>query len=609
MKKILLSLSLLLVLFMGNITSTKAIDNAYYYREYNVNIKVNEDNTVEVTETMTVFFNERRHGIIRSIPTKWELYRADGSSTRVKAVMTDIKCSTTCNVEVDGDFKNIRLGDEDEYVTGDVVYGIKYTYNLGSDKLDYADEFYYNIVGSGFDTRIDRLNFEISFPKDFDTSMIGFSTGPEGSIGYNPDYLSYSVDSNIIKGTYYNTLEAYNAFTIRVELEDGYFKGVDPSINYLCYLIPIIGLVVIFIMWLKYGKEKKYVTTIEFDAPEGFNPLDVALIYNGRLRIDHLLSLIVYLAEKGYIKISETSTSKLNKDSSFKLFKVKEYDGDNQYEQAFMDILFEDKDEVTKSHIEVNCSVKLFELCKSYEKDNRPALIKKGNNKRIAIGIFIIVATFLNFYLAVKDYSILSILFYFVPLIGISVFICTIDTMHNISGKIMISIWSFMFSIVPSVMVLLSILDYIEIVGLLSLITFTVTIIEIFLLKFMSKRTETANEMYGRIKGLRKFIKTAELSRLQLLVNENPTYFYKLLPYALVLNLNKKWIEKFTDIRLDNPDFYNGRDNFYFHCMAFNHYIVNTSTAIMSRNTHSGSGSSGGGFSGGGGGGGGSSSW
>ena len=57
-------------------------------------------------------------------------------------------------------------------------------------------------------------------------------------------------------------------------------------------------------------------------------------------------------------------------------------------------------------------------------------------------------------------------------------------------------------------------------------------------------------EMLGKIKGFKNFLATAEKDRLEALVNQNPTYFYDILPFMYVLGISNKWIEQIEDITL-----------------------------------------------------------
>ncbi|MDE7422722.1 MAG: DUF2207 domain-containing protein, partial [Lachnospiraceae bacterium] len=114
------------------------------------------------------------------------------------------------------------------------------------------------------------------------------------------------------------------------------------------YPVLIILLCIVFVLiagglWIKYGKDDAIVEIIEFHPPEGYNSAEVGFLYEGSAETKSILSLLVYLANKGYLEISETEKNELyKKTKSFKLTKVKEYDGDNEFEKIFFQGLFKD---------------------------------------------------------------------------------------------------------------------------------------------------------------------------------------------------------------------------------------------------------------------------
>ena len=130
--------------------------------------------------------------------------------------------------------------------------------------------------------------------------------------------------------------------------------------------------------------------------------------------------------------------------------------------------------------------------------------------------------------------------------------------------------------------------------------------------------------MYGRIKGFRNYLKTAEKEKLEEMVEKYPTYFYDILPYTYVLGISNKWIKKFETIAIRQPEWYDSGTSFNMSSFAssFNRTMSTVSSSMTSSPSSSGggsdfggssgggsSGSSGGGSSGGGSGGGGGSSW
>lgn len=121
--------------------------------------------------------------------------------------------------------------------------------------------------------------------------------------------------------------------------------------------------------------------------------------------------------------------------------------------------------------------------------------------------------------------------------------------------------------------------------------------------------------MLGRINGFKNFLESAEKEKLEELVNDNPEYFYNILPYAYVLGVSDKWMKKFEGITMEAPHWY--YSYYPYSYITFGRFMRNTmSTAsnymvAMPKSSGSGGGfsSGGGGFSGGGVGGGGGGSW
>ena len=147
--------------------------------------------------------------------------------------------------------------------------------------------------------------------------------------------------------------------------------------------------------------------------------------------------------------------------------------------------------------------------------------------------------------------------------------------------------------------------------------TLILTLIILALVSIMDRRTELGIHYLGKLIGLKRFIETAEKDRLEMMVHDDPTYFYKILPYAYVLNVSDVWSKKFESIAIEQPDWYVGSTphlNSYLFMRNFSHTLssmnqVMTSIPQSSGKGGGGFGGGGGGFSGGGFGGGGGGSW
>lgn len=604
--------------FMVDIVEETLIGkNGYSIEAYDIKMVVNENNTFDITETITANFDVQKHGIIRKIPLRNKIVRLDGTSSSNRAEITNISVDNNYSVSKSNGMYNIQIGDPDKTLMGKQTYVIKYTYNIGKDPINGYDELYYNIIGNEWDTVIDNLTFSITMPKDFDASKLGFSYGNEGST--ESEKAQYTVNGNQITGSYDGILNPGEAFTVRCELPEGYFVGAkNPTNNtdYLMFVAPAISLIISFIFWFLFGRDKKTVETVEFYPPQGFNSLEVGFIYKGKADKTDVTSLLIYLADKGYIQISETEEKFLFSSSKgFKITKLKEYDGNNVNERLFLEGLFKKSNynEVTLSELYNNFYITVNQILTNVNsKENKQKIFeKKSTNKKIFVILLMLASYILITTIPTLTYGSLQELIFglLFPGIGFSVLFAMVFGDNNITIKIFGIFWGLLFGGIPWLTIILPVISQ-EPLYLIGYLFGVICIIGMALcLKYLPKRTTYGLELLGKIKGFKTYLETAEKSRLESMVLQNPNYFYDILPYAYVLGVSDKWISKFEGITLSAPNWYTGSGTFSVATFGtFMNTAMTSANAAMSSSPSS-SGSSGGGSAGGGSGGGGGSSW
>ena len=330
----------------SNASSAMSSNNLYKYRynnydyeitSYNIDMVVNENNTFDITETITAYFNVSKHGIFRKIPLKNSITRLDGTKSNNRAQITNISVSENYTTSNESGYKVIKIGDANRTLTGSQTYTINYTYNIGKDPVKNADELYFNLIGDEWDTTINNISFKIKMPKSFDNSLLGFSSGQTGST--NSSNVRYNVIGNTITGTVNNTLTPGEALTVRLTLPDKYFVGAGLKMDKFSIFVIAVCLTCVFVafrLWSKYGKDEQVIETVEFYPPEGYNSAEVGFLYEGKSSDESIISLLIYLANKGYLKIEETEEKMLfSKSKGFRITKLKEYDGNNECEKIF----------------------------------------------------------------------------------------------------------------------------------------------------------------------------------------------------------------------------------------------------------------------------------
>ena len=603
----------------------------YNITAYDVDIYVTEGNVLKVTEKIDTNFKSAKHGIIRNIPLTGTVRRSDGSKGSFRAKISNIKVSD--NYTKTTSFTNgqklveLKIGDADTTLRGNKSYTISYDYALGDDKVSDYDELYYNIIGTQWDTTISNVTFSIHMPKDFDTSKIGFTHGTQGSS--QTDGITYEVDGNTITGEYNSDLSSYNGLTVRIELPEGYFviKDYQKYIDYAVIAL-FIGLVVItFVLWLKNGKDRPVVETVEFYPPEDLNSAELAQVYKGEVRGQDVTSLLIYLANKGYLKIKEEDKKGLiSTYKAITFVKLKEYDGENYSEKTFFDGIFKYGDEVPISKLEDRFYVTQGKIVNhiNSKKNIEKVIDKKSRKSKTITTVFeflVLIVTCLTLGMATGDISnsLFSLPFVICSLAMIKAgvgFFKKKEAGGIVVGAMLIFM-SFCFFCSSQTMVLVesdgfSSADWLVLgIGVVSIILL------IIFEAIMPARTEYGTKMLGKIRGFKRFLETARKEELERLVEENPSYFYDILPYTYVLGVSSKWIKKFETMNLRSPDWYDSANAFTVSDFgrSINNAFNTTNSAMSSSPSSSGSssggggGSSGGGLSGGGSGGGGGSSW
>src|SRR5574344_2092124 len=149
-----------------------------------INIKVNENNSFDITESISPWFIYPSHGICRKIPITSNIAIYNSKITIPTAKITNLKVNDKFSTKIGSDYKKIMIGDKNNLITGSKDYKISYTYNMRSDelmkKLNGKDEFYFNVIGNEWNAGFINPTFKIIMPKPFDESKVSFYTGYYG---------------------------------------------------------------------------------------------------------------------------------------------------------------------------------------------------------------------------------------------------------------------------------------------------------------------------------------------------------------------------------------------------------------------------------------------
>lgn len=627
MKRHLLTFLTLLLFLTAQAQDT---DNGYRIVDWVYQAQVHKDNSWTVAESMTVEFQEPRHGIYRYIPRLFTRHHAQQGGESEYTYLCNIE-----DVRVDGADMQlndaddqqenliIRIGSADREVTGRQKYTIRYTLVYPEDRYPSGDELVHTVLGTDCNTSIDHFSFDIRFDEPLPAGLtLHALSGSWGSNGNDlhvmPKVSMHSIHDELTH------IPPFQGITLQADLPEGFWQGarsVSPIPAYLCW-----GAFFVFLLctlgYQLLHHRKRPLMVIEYNAPEGISSAEVGTIIDDSADQSDLTSLIIWWASKGHLKITET-----DKKQDIRLTVLKPLPTDSPtYQQIFWNVFFKKSQSVLLSalgdkHEEI--AKAQIELEKHFHGE-RKLVQTKWSAFWSATGMY--VCAFLTFCLCS------SITSWNTTDMGQGVLFCYIggfiamvtrmwqsdsDAFRSKKQKL---IRMLIYPALAAVcLCIFQFLAYNENDYLLPLSAFQTMIVGVWLVAMLGGRlkqdTEYRKEKMSLLLGFKEFIKKAEMPMLKAQVDENPSYFYDVLPYAIVFGLSKKWQKQFESIDMPTPNWYEGRGNAHISSLMvadrLSHHINDAIIRQVQASSHDpkGSSSSTSSFVGGGGGGGGVGSW
>lgn len=632
-----------MLLLLPLMAMASEVDTAYVINKWMYEAQVHEDNTWTVTETMTVTFSEERHGIYRYIPRKFVRNRADGDYSYATEVLdVDVVGETHEEEGADDEQDNyvIRIGDADNVVSGQHQYIIKYTLQYPDDRVTTHDELIHTLLGADCNTTIGRFEYVIRFdkalPKGFGKQLKTYS-GEWGQDG-NVLNVAPAVAEKTISGVV-DSIAPFNAITIAANLPEGYWQGeysVSDSATKVWYILFATAFGIMLVLLLMHPRRRPTVV-YEYNAPEGISSAEVGVIIDDQTDFSDMTSLVVWFASKGYLKITETEIEGKKKDTEITLTKRKELEADApKYQRAFWEVLFGEgknaKDSVVLSKLgdrHEQITQAMLALSAHFKGERK---LTSVNLKMLGMWLLCIIAgvgalmTSSSVARVGESQTLYGLVLWAFPILFATILRLVLSNYDMIKKRMWLyaQLVACVAAAAIDLMIMYAIFDnpndLIVDRDMMGLVTICGWVI-VALSGRMITDSRYRLEKMSLLLGFRDFIEKSELPMLKAQVDENPSYFFDVLPYAMVFGLTDKWLKQFKELDIQCPDWYESsvttrQLNGY---MLADHLIHSTSKSMMSTlqvSSHdpnagksSGGGGFSGGFSGGGGGGGGVRSW
>ncbi|MDO4177339.1 MAG: DUF2207 domain-containing protein, partial [Bacillota bacterium] len=518
---------------------------------FNVDIDVHVNNSYDYTETVGTVFNTAGHGIYRNIPETW-----DGISESVHSGWCSSDPVQTSSEE---GFYILQMGSGEKYISGNHEFKYGYTITMRDDRETDYDLLYIDLLPTDWQTPIESTDIKVHLPKKIDKDALTLYGGAYGSEEF-PEKIRWDYDGKKTIRVSADNLEQGEGITLMVKLPEGYWVGQkDTSGTRTAAMVIIFLSFIAFVaVWALFGRRQHIVETVEFHPPKGVTPAEIGLIIDGSLDKKDMMSMFMYFAQKGYLKIKE-------KKKDFQFIKVKGLDED---EPRFAKIMFEgifhdDKEIADSDQMGMYFGQNYLAACTALEDEVGSVMPEKSKWAQKIGGIMLYVIPIIIAFLA-EAYTLRDQ--------GIGVAAALLGAVAafmagklrksyrnrnsgKTSGKRFIRC---IYWMIDALFLMGAAFGWGESFesGAIGMILFLVLAACHVFNIYYDRLSSHSLELMGKILGLKSFIKTAELDKLNELVEEDPEYFFNVLPYAYVMGLTDKWAKKFENIHIEIPSWF-----------------------------------------------------
>lgn len=480
--------------------------------DYHSHIEIQADASVIVNETITVRSLQRqiRRGIYRDFPTRYR--DRFGNRVRVDFEVLEVLRDGQSEPWFTESLSNgVRVNTGDDRVlpgAGDYTFTIRYRTTRQLGFFEEHDELYWNVTGLGWDFRIDQASAEVHLPESVPSDRIRLDsyTGPAGSkssharaVSPGPGVAHFETTQPLPRG---------HGLTIAV----GFPKGIvaEPSgrdrfiwllVDNRALIVLLLGSIGILVFywraWLTKGRgPAPGVIIAQYEPPASYSPAGLRYVVKERYDQGAFTADLVALATKGLVTI-ERDKRFFGDRWSLNRSDQPEIDDLPPSEAALLKALF-----AQGKRVELKKSNKTAERMQAVLKAHRKAIHDRYQGRYIEPNHATVIAGW-----------------------SLSILLAVV-TLLLAGGSAMAFI----------------------IIGLVGLVF--VNVIFTFL---MPAPTEEGRKLRDHAEGLKRYLSVAEkeeLSRLEMPQADapelTPQRYEFLLPFAMSLNVESAWTDKFT---------------------------------------------------------------
>lgn len=523
----------------------------YTIKSYTSEYDLQKDGTLKVRETINVSFNERRHGIYRNIPYKY----SNGYSTPIKNVKVIWENFTTSK---NWDNFQIKIWDKDKTIIWDHEYIMEYDIKKTVRTFSWWQELYWNLLWLEWNTPVNKYSFKLQLPEDVKISDEDFY------VVYWPKWSKTKLDAHIEDNSiiidHPMNIWANQAVTIWIKFPQNTFewsvldkvstfifwtpewfygtkfgKLIKPFISKIINILNTILSIVLVILLifsflisnLKIVLEPKHLRTkrknlrdvIHYTPPKWYSPIEINLLYNRYPSTEIITTALYTRVAEWYMKVNvEKKFFWLKKATSFEVIKQKEDFWKKERKTFRKDLEKGLWNRIVPEGI-TNIEWNVF-------KHNIDSIKFIANKMFVYLRHELIPEIYYKRYENTKQTKVSLSFFSLCGFFALMIFLNNPSTESKLIALWFYVLWGIFW------------------IGISYLRYYYKARKELKENDDESHLTDKWKETLEQIHWFRKFLLSVEDKRLNKLLEEDPKYCEKMLPYAIALWVWDKWIKK-----------------------------------------------------------------
>ncbi len=622
------------------------VAHAEHIADYEVDIAAHSDGSLFVHESIRYDFGDAwRHGIYRDVPLiahRGGLLGERRISLHLVDVRIDgrpVRWKTMHVASRDGEpFVRWRIGDPNQRITGVHRYELWYRVEGALFAVDHGhDAFIWNAIGTGWNVPILHVRVEFLPPSSLQNNLALALRAFIGRRGSRRELEPVFGERSVWEA---ERLAPHEGITVQARFPRGAIAATAPRsalsevfANYkveLVFWLVCMGIVAgWWAYWRRYGRDPKIGhIAVRYKPPENIGAAEAGILLDESVRDVHAAAAILELARDGYVEIREPAKKGWFGSSAPVLVRGRpptDWDALPRYKRFLLLALFPGMSRVFNPAMTRDAlRSERREWWERFRSELAGWSVKKGwyvRNPATARLVALLVAAILFVVLFMvgmqlsTDWpagSVLQVVAWAMLVAGVWVTVSLWRAMRSSPA------WQ-RWVVAPLALAFIAVVGWkaaeaMDADGWMAMLDPRALLVPLFpailagatgfvFAWHMPQRTPKGARMLRDLFGLRRFMERAERPRLARLLAEDPNYFMRTLPFALIFGLAEEWTERFAGM-VSLPTWYAGGN---FHDLAHTANALGSQVAGAIAPPASSGGTSGGGVGGGGGGGGGGS--